>query len=172
MTIRKKGARRPGKGGGRGKGRGRGDGKGGGAGGDKGGGGYGKLPPSGSQRISLADAVDLTQRFRKASPPAEHGGFFWANGIQEILAQPGCVGLRYYHGLSADGHYRIVLVGVDGNGNDITTLSASRKPARSTSTVAAAAAVAAAPVGGGGDAVLLEHHWPCPPFCTDGSPLL
>lgn len=119
--------------------------------------GYRSIPPKESQRISLADAVELTQRYRKAAPASEHAGFFWADGIQAILAQPGCVGIRYYHGLGPDGTYSPVIVGVDGNGNDIT------KPARSPR---GAKAVAAA-----GDAVLLDHHFPCPPYCPDGSPL-
>jgi hypothetical protein len=151
MTIRKKGASAASKGRGR-----------------KGGrkprgkeGSYGKVPPKGSQRISLEGAVELTQRYRKAAPASEHGGFFWADGIQEILAQPGCVGLRYYHGLSAEGSYQIVLVGVDADGNDITKLGKPKKSAR----VALAA--------GSGEAVLLDHHWPCPPYCPPGtSPLL
>lgn len=133
--------------------------------------GYGDLPPKESQRIALADAVELTQRYRKAAPASEHGGFFWATGLQELLSQPGCVGLRYYHGLSAEGLYRIVLVGVDGNGNDITKpagqTGGTRKRAKSEGTTMALAVTAA----GAGQAVLLDHHWPCPPYCDTGSPL-
>lgn len=120
--------------------------------------GYGAIPPKESQRISLTEAIELTQRYRKAAPASEHAGFFWAEGIQQILAQPGCVGIRYYHGLGPDGAYQPVVVGVDEKGNDITRPTAPRKGAR-----AAAAA---------GDAVLLDHHWPCPPYCPENSPLL
>lgn len=114
------------------------------------------LPPQESQRITLAAAVELTQRYRKAAPASEHAGFFWAEGIKAILEQPGCVGIRYYHGLSADGAYSPVVVGVDEKGNDITAVTKGRR--------AAAAAT--------GDAVLLDHHYPCPPFCPTESPLL
>lgn len=127
--------------------------------------GYGNIPPKQPQRITLADAVDLTQRYRKAAPASEHGGFFWADGIQELLAQPGCVGVRYYHGLDADSHYQIVLVGVDANGNDITKGTGARGSRRSAKV---AAAVVAA---GAGEAVLLDKHWQCPPYCDTGSPL-
>ena len=34
------------------------------------------LPPKDSQRITLAAAVELTQRYRKAAPASEHAGFF------------------------------------------------------------------------------------------------
>lgn len=139
MTIRKKGTTR--KGGGRGKG-----------------GKPRELPPKESQRITLAEAVDLTQRYRKAAPASEHSGFWWAEGIQQVLAQPGCIGVRIYHGLGADGTYQPVIVGVDEKFNDITAVA---KPRR-----AAGVATASA-----GDAVLLDQHYPCPPFCPTDSPL-
>ncbi len=132
-------------------------GRGKGKGGTKG--GYGALPPKEAQRISLTQAIELTQRYRKAAPASEHAGFFWADGLQAILEQPGCVGIRYYHGLGPDGTYQPVIVGVDDSGNDITKIGKARKSSRS----AAAAA---------GDAVLLDHHYPCPPYCPTDSPLL
>lgn len=112
------------------------------------------LPPRDSQRITLAEATAYTQRFRKLSPASEKGGFFWGEGIEAILAQPGCVGLRYYHGVDENGNYQIVLVGVDGNGNDILTASSSRRKR--------AGAVARA---AGDEAVILDRHWQCPPWC-------
>ena len=121
---------------------------------------YRGLPPKESQRIALKEAIDLTQRFRKAAPASEHGGFYWAEGLLAVLKQPGCVGIRYYHGLSAEGQYRIVLVGVDARGNDITAPTTAPQSAR--------AATASA---GTGAAILLDHHFPCPPYCPVGSPL-
>lgn len=127
------------------------------------------LPPRESQRITLQAAIDLTQRYRKAAPASEHGGFFWTEGIQAILSQPGCVGLRYYHGLDAEARYQIVLVGVDAHGNDITKGVA--LPAKSSRS--AKGATTTAMMFSDGDAVLLDRHWPCPPYCPpDGSLLL
>lgn len=111
------------------------------------------LPPRDSQRITLAEAQAWTQRFRKVSPASEKGGVFWGEGIEAMLAQPGCVGLRYYHGIDENGDYQIVLVGVDGNGNDILTKGSLRK--RSVATASAA----------GDEAVILDRHWQCPPWC-------
>ncbi len=132
--------------------------------GGKGGKRYRGLPPKEPQKISLERAVDLTQRYRKSAPASEHGGFFWADGVRELLAQPNVVGLRYYHGLDADGHYEIVLVGVDAQGRDV--VSASRPKPRATK---GAAMVMAA---GAGGAVILDMHYICPPFCDTTSPLL
>ena len=126
----------------------------------------GRLPPKESQRIRVFDAVRLTQRYRKAAPASEHGGFFWAEGIRQILEQPECVGLRYYHGLDSDGHYQIVLVGVDGDGKDIVEI----KVRRGSQEGEKRAAAALAPTGGN-DAVVLDMHWPCPFFCDSTSPL-
>ncbi|MBK7832832.1 MAG: hypothetical protein IPJ56_10920 [Gemmatimonadetes bacterium] len=146
MAVRKQGT----KGAAKGRGKGKGSPK----------GGYGALPPKESQRISLEQAIELTQRYRKAAPASEHAGFFWADGLQAILSQPGCVGIRYYHGLGPDGTYQPVIVGVDESGNDITKVGKARKGART-------AALASA-----GEAVLLDQHYPCPPYCPTDSPLL
>lgn len=114
------------------------------------------------QRIALVRGVELTQRYRKAAPASEHSGFFFADGLQALLAQPGVHGMRVYHGLDENGAYRMVLVAVDKDGNDI--VKAPGRPRRAY--VAASAAATAS-----GDAVLLDGHWPCPPFCPTDSPL-
>ena len=127
----------------------------------RGGRAYRGLPPKDSQRITLFDAVELTQRYRKAAPASEHGGFFWAEGFREVLDQPGCIGLRYYHGLDDDGQYRIVIVGVDASGADIV------KPGKQRASAQGAKAAV-----GEATAVLLDRSWPCPPMCDPNSPLL
>lgn len=131
------------------------------------------LPPRRPQRIELDRAVELTQRYRKASPASEHGGFFFAEGVRELLEQPGCAGLRYYHGLDENFAYQIVLVGVDGDGNDI--VKPPRAPGKGKGKGGKAEKgekVTRALALGGGEAVLLDMHFPCPPFCSPGSPLL
>lgn len=117
------------------------------------------LPPRDSQRITLAEAKAYTERFRRVSPASEKGGFFWGEGIAAILAQPGCVGLRYYHGIDENGNYQIVLVGVDGKGNDILGTAGSKKRAAATASFA------------GDEAVILDRHWQCPPWCPPDTAL-
>jgi hypothetical protein len=124
----------------------------------------GTWPPPKAQRISLEAAVALTQRYRKAAPSSEHGGFYWGDHIDQVLRQPGCVGIRYYHGLGEDGSYQIVLVGVDGEGNDIVKVEGSGS-GRVTRAVAKLAARVQQ------DAVILDTHFPCPPLCPQNSPL-
>jgi hypothetical protein len=41
------------------------------------------------------------------------------NIIEHILAQPGCVGMRFYNALNEEGKKTLVYVGMDASGNDI-----------------------------------------------------
>jgi hypothetical protein len=94
--------------------------------------------------------------------------------VRQLLAQPGVEGFRYYHGLDAKGNYRIVLVGVDKEGNDIVKAPKATAPRggkvqqKGKGTQQMMLMMSA---GGSADAVLLESHFPCPPFCSPESPL-
>lgn len=99
------------------------------------------LPPR-DHHISLEAAAALTRRYRDAAGKgAQKAGAFHADQVAELLAQPGCVALRAYYGTDEAGERTLVLVGVDANDKELT----------------------------GG--VLLEFIAPCPPFCTEDSPL-
>ena len=69
------------------------------------------------------------------------GGLFLRQEIDELLAQPRCSALRFYYGRTADGADTLILVGSDDKGKDMA------------------------------DGIVLETHFPCPPFCNDESPL-
>jgi hypothetical protein len=110
------------------------------------------LPPKPTdQRISLKQAVEYTKRYQRSAPASEKAGFFYLTGLKALLGQNGVFGMRIYHGLDADGRYRMVLVGVDKDGTDITGSTS-----KTTATEVA---------------VLLDGHYPCPPFCPRDSPL-
>ncbi len=92
--------------------------------------------------ISLADAAKFTARFRaKAEKGTVIGGYFGRDAIEKILAQEGCIGIRYYFAETDDGKPTLVLVGVDADGNDMAK------------------------------GVLAEVSWPCPPFCGEQNTL-
>lgn len=129
----------------------------------------GPLPPARTHKIALAKAVEFVKRYQRSSPASEKGGYFWADPVRELLSQKGVVGLRYYHGLDEKGGYHIVLVGVDKQGNDIVRRVAGTPPLPSGGGKVVKASMA--PAGGAGDdAVLLQEHFPCPPFCPPGGP--
>lgn len=120
-----------------------------------------QLPPPVNQQVSLKVAADYTKRYQRSAPASEKAGFFFAEGLKALLSQPGVYGMRIYHGLDDTGRYRMVLVGVDEQGNDIVQVA--RTP-RGKVRVRALAA-------GTTDAMLLDGHIPCPPWCPHDSPL-
>ncbi len=94
-------------------------------------------------RVALEKARAMIKRHRAAG-----GGLgdlrsaaFGRGILDEILAQAGCQGVRFYFGRKDDGSTTLVAVGVDGDGNDL--------------------------VGG----TLADDIWPCPPVCPDGAAL-
>lgn len=92
--------------------------------------------------ISLPDASLLTRNFRlNAGEDAVIGGFFGKDAVSAILNQEGAVGLRYYYGIDVNGKPHIVLVGVTGDGNDMT------------------------------EGLLAERSGTCPPFCASPNEL-
>ncbi len=79
------------------------------------------LPPKNSQIISLDEASKLTSRYREqGKPDAIKGGLFWKEYVQKLLDQPSCVAMRYYHAVDEKGYPTIILVGIDGSGEDLT----------------------------------------------------
>ena len=92
------------------------------------------LPPR-DHRISLDAAAARTRAYQAAKISGVKGAAAHKDQVLELLNQKGCVGLRVYFGLDADGVPTPVLTGIDAADNDLT------------------------------DGVILEQLWPCPPFC-------
>jgi hypothetical protein len=92
--------------------------------------------------ITLEQAVKYVQNFRNfPSVPTIKGGYIGRNAFDKVLAQTSCVGIRYYYAQKDDGSPALVLVGVDGSGNDLT------------------------------QGPLIDQILPCPPVCPGPSPL-
>ncbi len=92
--------------------------------------------------ISLSAAAELTRRYRGQKSSGQiNGGYFGKEALVALLGQTGCIGMRYYYGLTSLGEQVLVLVGVDANGDDMTT----------------------------GD--LAEASIPCPSFCGEDNDL-
>jgi hypothetical protein len=95
-----------------------------------------------NQSITLDQAVKYVQSYTTSpTAPTIKGGYFAKTGLEKILSQAGCVGIRYYYSKKDDGSPSLVLVGVDYNGTDLTAGPMSDNP------------------------------FPCPPFCGSPSPL-
>ncbi len=91
--------------------------------------------------ITLDQATKYIGNYSAAPAFAIKGAYFDRSIFDKILAQTDCIGVRYYYGRKDDGTPCLVLVGVDGRGDDLT----------------------------GG--ILGEDAIPCPPLCPPGSPL-
>jgi hypothetical protein len=100
------------------------------------------FPPAKDHRISLQAAAALTRRHR-ATPGAakERAGMFPREAYDALLKQEGCRGIRIYYGRSVEGEMSLVMVGVDADGNDMTS------------------------------GEIMEESYPCPPICGAASPL-
>lgn len=109
------------------------------------------FPPPADHRVSLREATEMVKRFRsstaaqaigKAGPAGTfRGGMLPRAAVEELLAQKGCEGVRVYHAHEPDGTPTLVLVGVDGEADDMA------------------------------DGIILEKVYPCPPYCPRNSSL-
>ena len=87
------------------------------------------------QLISLNEAVAMAARARVAQPKDIRGWGFGRAALDAVLGQAGCTGLRIYRGLTLEGDEQMIIVGIDGAGNDMVT------------------------------GLIAERGWPCPPVC-------
>jgi hypothetical protein len=90
--------------------------------------------------ISREEAVLLLARRPTRVP--DRGGHLPRSVIDQILAQPGCMGLRFYFGTKSDGSMTLVFVGIDMQERDMS------------------------------DGAIVDDYFPCPPFCDATSQLI
>lgn len=70
--------------------------------------------------ITLREGSEMTKRYRNTIQPGEViGGFMGKEKIKKILAQNECVGIRFYFAKDENNENTIVIVGADGNENDL-----------------------------------------------------
>lgn len=102
-------------------------------------------PGPDEHRIDLDTAMRITKRFRDGAAPDDVRGYWFSRDIiDQILAQPGCSGIRIYHARHDDGSAALVVVGT--------------KDAKG-----AAADLTSGP--------LCDQAKPCPPYCDVASAL-
>lgn len=96
--------------------------------------------------LDLATAKKWTSNFRKGheNPDEILAHYFGTEIIQGILNQSGCVGIRIYYAIDDTGEKKLLLVGVDSNGQNLL------------------------PVEGGKtneEVVVADYSYPCPTYC-------
>ena len=74
---------------------------------------------------SIGEAIDhdlaksLIQSYQETYPESFTGVTIGRDIIDQILAQPGCAGMRFYDAINENGQKTLVYVGVDASGNDM-----------------------------------------------------
>lgn len=71
------------------------------------------------EEISHETAADFVKAYEQAHPGELRGYTVGRNIIDQILAQPGCAGMRFYYGLNEEGQKTLVYVGIDADGKDL-----------------------------------------------------
>lgn len=73
--------------------------------------------------IGLTEGVQLINAFKQANPDATPGYYIGRNIIEQILSQPGCVGINFRKCLTNLNEEHLVYTGVDADGKDILQYS-------------------------------------------------
>src|ERR1700744_3386846 len=71
------------------------------------------------EQISHEMATDFVKAYSEAHPGDFAGHTIGRTIIDQILAQPGCVGMRFYNALNEEGRKTLVYVGIDAKGKDL-----------------------------------------------------
>ncbi len=75
------------------------------------------------ENIGLKEGIELVKAFREANPDATPGYYIGRNIIEQILAQPGCVGINFRKCLTETNEEHLVYTGIDAEGKDILEFS-------------------------------------------------
>ena len=97
--------------------------------------------PTYDHEIGLTEAREMIGRWKRANPEKAGAGAMTRVGLDRLLAQKGCLGVRFYYGLNPDNTMSLIAVGVDEFGNDMD------------------------------EGELAERIFPCPPYCPMDSAL-
>lgn len=98
--------------------------------------------------IALENAKQWAANYREKNPGDTEAHFFGSAIIKQILAEPGCVGIRMYYTIDDKGQKQIVLVGVTANGDNLLPASSQLDASDPN--------------------VVVDVSWPCPSYCGSG----
>jgi hypothetical protein len=71
------------------------------------------------EEIGLELGTQMVKSYQQANPSDVHSYLIGRNIIEQILAQPGCVGIQFYNAYNEIGEKTLVYVGVDEFGKSI-----------------------------------------------------
>ena len=71
------------------------------------------------EEIGVELGTQMVKGYQKANPSDVHSYLIGRDIIDQVLAQPGCVGIKFYNAYNEIGEKTLVYVGVDQNGKTI-----------------------------------------------------
>jgi hypothetical protein len=71
------------------------------------------------EEISHDTAKEFIKAFDREFPTENKFFTMGKNILEQVLSQPGCVGMRFYNGINEKGQKTLVYVGVDAEGKDL-----------------------------------------------------
>ncbi|MEO6455418.1 MAG: hypothetical protein ABIN97_15165 [Ginsengibacter sp.] len=71
------------------------------------------------ENIGLSEGRQLVKSFKQANPNATSGYYIGRNILDQVLAQPGCVGINFRKCLTETNEEHLVYTGVNAQGKDI-----------------------------------------------------
>ena len=75
------------------------------------------------ENIGLTEGIKLVKAFKEANPEATPGYYIGRNILEQIMAQPGCVGINFRKCLTNMNEEHLVYTAVDADGKDILEFS-------------------------------------------------
>lgn len=75
------------------------------------------------ENIGLAEGIELVNAFKTVNPTATQGYYIGRNILEQIMAQPGCVGINFRKCLTNLNEEHLVYTAVDAEGKDILEFS-------------------------------------------------
>ncbi len=75
------------------------------------------------ENIGLAAGIELVNAFKAANPTATSGYYIGRDILEQIIAQPGCVGINFRKCLTNMNEEHLVYTAVDADGKDILNYS-------------------------------------------------
>ena len=71
------------------------------------------------EEVGVELGTQMVKSYQQANPSDVHSYLIGRNIIDQILAQPGCVGVKFYNAYNENGEKTLVYLGVDLNGSPI-----------------------------------------------------
>lgn len=75
------------------------------------------------EEIGQALGAQMISAYRKQNPDDVVSYFIGRNILDQIMEQPGCVGIKFFNAYNEDGQKTLVYLGVNGEGHDMLKIS-------------------------------------------------